>query len=318
MRFHYVIDKIRHAPFKETPFRHVRIDNLFSSDDFLAIITAQEISLEPSTSDCGLFDAMFEAGYKIIDFPGCITDREAYLRWRKDRSSGRKHIHSACESFGMVLRLVKPHSQIITDLMQFLNSSPFQQAIGDRYGMDVSGHIYDAGIQKYLDGYEISPHPDIRKKALTFMVNINPAPGSETTEHHTHFLRFREKYEYVRKFWQANPEHDRCWVPWDWCKTVDRHTANNSMVIFAPSDDTLHAVKADYDHLTHQRSQLYGNFWHPEPQATSCPEWEDLVITARNPKGSGIKALVPQPVRDAVDAMRRRSDAMVEKRFYQR
>lgn len=318
MKFQYVIDKISCAAFTEIPFRHIRIDNLFSPEDFAAIVAAQEISFGPSASDRDLFDALFNAGYKIIDFPGCITDREAYVRWRNDRNSGRKYIHSACEGFGMVLRLVEPRSQIIEELTQFLNSQAFQQAIADRYGMDVGEHIYDAGIQKYLDGYEISPHPDIRKKALTFMVNINPAPDSETTPHHTHFVRFREKYEYVRKFWQANPENDRCWVPWDWCETVEQHTANNSIVIFAPSDDTLHAVKADYDHLTHQRTQLYGNLWYPESQTTSCPEWEDFVITPRSPKAAGIKALVPPPVRQAVNAIRRRSDSMVEKRFYQR
>ena len=41
------------------------------------------------------------------------------------------------------------------------------------------------------------------------------------------------------------------------CETVKKQCRNNSIVIFAPNDDTLHAVKADYNHLKYQRTALW-------------------------------------------------------------
>ena len=34
---------------------------------------------------------------------------------------------------------------------------------------------------------------------------------------------------------------------------------NNSIVLFKPDIDTLHAIKLDYNHNKFQRTQLYGN-----------------------------------------------------------
>src|SRR6187455_2316453 len=190
MRFSYLLDKIDAAKLDTVPFRHVEIDGLFSDDDFAAITHAPEIKLKGQASDADLFDALFQAGYKIIEFPGCITDREAYIKWHRAKSPKEEHIHSASEGFGMTLRLVAPNSGTIAELVEFLNSDEFQATLLRKFGVDRGELIYDAGIQKYLDGYEISPHPDIRKKALTYMININPAPQSESIDHHTHYLRF--------------------------------------------------------------------------------------------------------------------------------
>ncbi len=85
-------------------------------------------------------------------------------------------------------------------------------------------------------GYEISPHPDICQKALTYMVNVNPSEASETADHHTHYLKFRPEYKYVQAYWEGNLDVNRCWVPWEWCESVKTQTANNSIFIFAPSE----------------------------------------------------------------------------------
>ena len=37
-----------------------------------------------------------------------------------------------------------------------------------------------------------------------------------------------------------------------------------TVVIFKPSHKTLHAIKAKYNHLITQRTQLYGNLWYKE------------------------------------------------------
>jgi hypothetical protein len=325
MDFSYILERIRESSFETTPFRHVMIANLFRPDDFEFVTSAPEIRLDPQASDNDLFDSLFRSGYRIIDFPGCITDRGAYLHWRRTRQSGVSSIHSACEGFGMTLRLMQPKSDAIKDLMAFLASADFQQAIARKFGLDAESLVYDAGIQKYLDGYEISPHPDIRRKALTFMVNINPSPLAEKVECHTHYMRFRKGHEYVGAYWAGNQDADRCWVPWDWCETIRQQRQNNSMVIFAPSDDTLHAVKASYDHLAFQRTQLYGNFWHPQKLTTSSPAWEDFVIggsSATRPAQVGIAGRLPSRIRSMLRAVRhgRATDGRspeIAARFYQ-
>ena len=134
------------------------------------------------------------------------------------------------------------------------------------------------GIQKYLDGYEISPHPDIRKKAATYMVNINPSNESESFNHHTHYLKLKPKYNYVKEFWKGNKDAERLWVPWDWCTTEFLQSKNNSIVIFSPSDETMHGVKADYEHLSTQRTQLYGNLWYLNKETVYAPKWEQFVF----------------------------------------
>jgi hypothetical protein len=284
--FDYLIDKVMQAPWAHEPFRHVWIDDFFSADDFSAIVGSPEVLLPTAASDEALFENLFAQGYKIIEFPGCITDRETYLRWHRDRGHAGAHNNSACEGFGMTLRLMRPASPHLQALDSFLRSEAFRAALAEKFGIDLTRVYYDCGIQKYLDGYEISPHPDIRKKALTFMVNVNPAPDSESRQHHTHYMRFTPRYRYVQAYWDGRPEADRCWVPWDWCETVRQQARNNSIVIFAPDNSTLHAVKAQYDHLRHQRTQLYGNLWFHEATCAEKPEWEDLRIEERNRQGS--------------------------------
>ena len=53
-------------------------------------------------------------------------------------------------------------------------------------------------------------------------------------------------------------------------------TQNNSIVIFMPSDRTLHAVKATYDHLLTQRTQIYGNLWYDNHQTEYTLKWEEI------------------------------------------
>jgi hypothetical protein len=277
MAFDYLIDKITQAEFRAEPFRHIWIDTLFTPAHFAAITEAPEINVAARTDEA-LLDSLFEQGYQIIDFPGCVTDRQRYLRWRRDPHTAQGLKHSACEGFGMALRLTKPRSAIIAALDDFLKGDRFQGALADKLGIDLATTFNDSGIQKYLDGYEISPHPDVRQKAATYMVNINPGVGSHEQSHHTRYLRFTPPYRYVQTYWDAHPEAERCWVPWDWCETVSEQRGNNSLVAFAPCNDTMHGVKARYDHGAAQRTQLYGNLWHRQTEKLSKPEWEDFVI----------------------------------------
>ena len=292
--FGYLIDKVRAAPMRDDPFRHLYIPDFFSDEHFRAIVAAPEIDLPAAGNDDELFDRLFDANYRAVEFPGCTASKDEYLKWRKGGKGAR--YHTACEGFGMTLRLTDPQSPILNELDKFLASDPFNAAMAERFGVDLADCVVDGGIQKYLDGYEISPHPDIRRKAATFMININPGTGSEQRNHHTHYMKFRPDREYIRHFWEGNEGFDRCWVPWDWCETAYQQTSNNSLVMFSPANDTLHAVKAHYNHLTSQRTQLYGNLWYRNTPKLRGARWEkiDLTQTHALPLRDRVKALLPQ------------------------
>lgn len=320
MSYTYLLDKIRSADFDSLPFKHIEINDFFNEEDFQQITAASEINIPDLVSDAKLVDTLLERNYKIIDFPGCILDKAAYLKWHKDRHHQESMNNSTCEGFGMTLRLYSATSPVILNLMAFLESSEFKQTMADKFGIGIAEVVYDHGIQKYLDGYEISPHPDIRKKALTYMVNINPSADSEVQEHHTHYMTLKPEFKYVQTYWEGRPNADRCWVPWDWCTTQKVQTRNNSIVIFAPSDDTLHAVRAKYDHLRYQRTQLYGNFWFQGSETTYKPEWEDLQIHVRQEVQThsvvdAIKGYVPESIKSLVRRHRPVDSAVVANRL---
>jgi hypothetical protein len=275
--FEYLIDKIDSASINTDPFPHLEINNFFSREDFKKIIASSDITLEKSNSDEQLFESLFGKGYEIIEFPGCVSNLEEYADWHKNKWKNID-LNPACESFGMALRLEKYNDSFINEIGTFFGSEIFIETIASKFEIDTSKTYFDGGIQKYLDGYEISPHSDIRRKAITYMVNINPDPNSENEDYHTHYLKLINKYQYLYSFWKNNQDIERCWIPWNWCESIKMQKQNNSIVIFSPTDYTLHAIKANYDHLHHQRTQIYGNLWFQEIPTLAKKEWYDLDI----------------------------------------
>ena len=287
--FSYLIEKIVASEPSTSPFKHVYIEDFFSDEHFAELIASEEIAAPDAGHDEELIQGLYRKGFKAIPFPGCITDKTKYIDWH---SGGKraKH-HSAFEGFGMTLRLYDPSTPILDAINKYLSSNLFNRAVAERFGLDIENCTFDGGIQKYLDGYEISPHPDVRRKAATFMVNINPNDLSESADHHMHYLQFKPERQYVQAFWEGNPTIERAWVPWAWTDTVYQQTKNNSIVLFSPSDDTMHGVKANYDHLRTQRTQLYGNLWYSKNPASAKIEWEDLDLIGRAETQGRIKRL---------------------------
>lgn len=307
-RFDYLAEKIANAPFATEPFKHIYITDFLEPQDFAAIVGSPEIDLPKVEDDDALFDTLYANGYKMIEFPGCITDRQDYIDWHKTGRT-KRYYSSACEGFGVTLRLFEPTTPVLKDLIEFLSSKRFNRALADKFGLDFSNCNADNGIQKYLDGYEISPHPDIRRKAATFMVNINPHAGSETLDHHTHYMQLKPEYRRVREFWDKHSDTERCWVPWDWCETVKTQPENNSIVLFAPENDTMHAVRAHYDHLSGQRTQLYGNLWHKDVGDLPPHDWELFELERGNLNWGGIKQKLRKSLPDPVLALVRKAKA---------
>jgi hypothetical protein len=178
------------------------------------------------------------------------------------------------EGVGIAFRLQTYEDTILEELVNFFNSDKWHTCIKEKFNKTRNTRV-ETAIQKYLSGYEISPHPDIRKKCATYMININH-PNAENLELHTHFMKFKPGMQSIYKYWAKNLEQDRCWVPWDWADTCFKHSKNNSITMFAPDNDTLHAVKLSYDHLNFQRTQFYGNLWYTDEPKYSKKTWKHL------------------------------------------
>ena len=67
-------------------------------------------------------------------------------------------------------------------------------------------------------------------------------------------------------------------------------------------------MKAKYDHLTTQRTQLYGNLWYREEKATASLEWDQLDLlsgakaraTPKKSVSGAAAGMLPAPVRSVL------------------
>jgi hypothetical protein len=303
--FSYLGEKIKNAEFSNHPFQHIYIEDFLDEDHFELIVKTPEIVSPEAISDEELINGLFEKGYKQISFPGAVTSVKEYLNWKNNSKPLSSAKHSACEGFGFVLRLFEIKSEILEQLNNYIVGEEFNSIMSRKFKLgDSKDFNIDGGIQKYLDGYEISPHPDTRKKALTFMVNINPSIESEHMNHHTNYMKLIKEREYIQRFWEGNPDIDRDWLPWNWLHTEFTQNKNNSIVIFSPDNNTFHSVKADYNHLITQRTQLYGNLWYEE-EVKKQLSWKELDLRSRavTPKKSiknKLLSLVPNEIKTFV------------------
>lgn len=278
-RFKYLAERLASAEVVEDPFPHLYLTEFLSDEDFKAVVKAKEIALEPALDVRDLFAALETAGYEPITFPGCTTSKDDYMAWLEQQKTP-SGTHDACEGQGMALRLQAPVTPDVEELNTFFSSQELTDLLRDKFGVQGRTRI-EAGVQKYLHGYEISPHPDIREKALTWMLNVNPAPHSEEYSFHTQYMKLTPARSYLATFWQHNPDVQTCWVPWDWCETVKTQPENNSIVVFAPRWDTFHAIRAHYDHLVTQRTQFYGNLWYADLPEMRQPSFQELDLSAK-------------------------------------
>lgn len=273
--FSYILDKIKKATFNETPFKHLEIKNFLSDEHLELIINCSEIHFAEQQNVDQLYNTLIANGWCIQDFPGCTSNWNQY---KKHLESNQKYkSNEPVENIGITFRLKKYNNHVIEKLLEFMNSDEFHQALKNKFEITAQTGIISA-IQKNLSGYEISPHPDIREKCLTYLLNIQNNREIEKQDCHTHLLEFKEQYKNIAEFWQKNPTVNRCWVPWDWCITHKQMNENNSIVIFHPDNNppTLHAVKLMYDHLKYQRTQIYGNLMYTNPPKYLPSNYKDF------------------------------------------
>jgi len=256
--FSYLSDKILNAEFDYSPFKHVLIEDYLSEKHLNIVLSEEQIHFDEVYTTEELIDNLFAYGYVIQNFPGCSTDVKEYLRHYKSDSFPSQRKGNPVESFGMTFRLNRYDNPFIQEITEYFNSSEFKNAMVEKFEIGFETRIITA-VQKNLSHYEISPHPDVREKGLTYLLNINKDDSISDYPIHTHLLEFKDEWKFIKDYWKTNLSKNRCWVPWDWCNTVKNTTKNNSIVLFSPNVDTLHAVKLYYDHKKFQRTQFYGN-----------------------------------------------------------
>lgn len=293
--FGYLLEKIKNSPFQTSPFKHLLMFDFLSQEHFQKIVNLEEIKRPTFSNTESLIEDLLDNGYKVHNFPGCTTSKEEYL---KCYNSGKWPVSKGdMEGFGLTLRLKEIDDQFLSRLMYFFNSELFSDTLKEKFGVNSKNKVNTA-VQKYLHAYEISPHPDERNKALTYLLNINTDPAAENDKIHTQLLKFKAERQYIYDFWRYNPTIERCWVPWNWCDAVIKTNINNSFIMFAPSDDTLHAVKLDYDHLKYQRTQIYGNLFYETSQVNKWVNYNEIdLLKEETPKFSKIRAIVPEAIK---------------------
>jgi hypothetical protein len=275
-KFDYLIEKIMDQDFDTTPFKFIYIEDFFNKEDFERIVNAKQVSTPSFQSTEEMCEKLQkEFSYAPISFPGCTPNIKSYLEWFNSNSNVYKVANKdLLEGVGIAFRLQTYEDTILEELVNFFNSDKWHTCIKEKFNKSRNTRV-ETAIQKYLSGYEISPHPDIRKKCATYMININH-PNAENLELHTHFMKFKPDMQSIYKYWTENLEKDRCWVPWDWADTCFKHSKNNSITMFAPDNDTLHAVKLNYNHLDFQRTQFYGNLWYTDEPNYPKTTWKHL------------------------------------------
>lgn len=259
--FGYLIHKIENAKFVRVPFPHLLIENMLSPEHLGLFLNSSQVHFEHCKNTPTLLKSLHDHGFVFQPFPGCYSNEKQYLEW----VNGKRHTYKEpIEGKGVAFRLREIKNVRIQKVLDFLNSDRFHKCLKRKFRISPKRKTsIITAVQKYLTGYEISPHPDVRRKALTYLLNINKGDFVEKEDVHTHLLRFKKDKKWVERYWNGT-KTERCWVPWNWCETVNKIRSNNSMIIFAPSYNTLHAVKLDYNHLKYQRTQIYGNLMYIE------------------------------------------------------
>lgn len=98
-----------------------------------------------------MFNLLDKAGYQILEFGGCVVDKDQYLDWHKKRDISRL-TSTACEGFGMALRLTNTSAPIVSEFTAFFESDAFKLGIAEKFNIETEAVYLDSGIQKYLDG----------------------------------------------------------------------------------------------------------------------------------------------------------------------
>ena len=261
--FDYIIEKIKSAKELEYPFNHFYIKNLFSNEHYSLIQNSSQINIPVSKNIVHLINNLHKTNWEIMSFPGCVTDIKTYVQSIKTDNFviPEEKYRETLSSFGLCFKLKNSDDEFIKQLVNFFKSESFINCIIKKLKIRTPTTYYIFDIQKYLSGYEISPHPDNRFKKATLMININNEELNKDCSIHTSMLKPKEQTKKIIEFWKENIEVERDYLKWNECEIVKTHSDTNSLLLFSPNNETIHGVKLKYNDLQHQRTNLYANIW---------------------------------------------------------
>ncbi len=168
--FDYILDRIKDSEIIKDPFPHLEIENFLNEEDLEVILQDKQIHFDVVESDDKLFQTLINKKFKVQSFPGCTNSWDVYKSYLNKPYND--NYGNPVEGVGMAFRLTCYNNPFIKKLIHFMNGNKFKQVLEEKFQVTEKTTVISA-IQKYLNKYEISPHPDVRKKCLTYLVNIN-------------------------------------------------------------------------------------------------------------------------------------------------
>lgn len=230
-----IIKKIEEAEIIVKPFPHIVISNFLEDDDLIDILDNIDID------NLNVIDKK----YKLVQYPGAKTTTEELTK----RPTG----------VGLVYALKEEYSKNNIKLNTILDSDEFKQTLMKKLNIptNIDGwNVYQ--INKDLNGYEISPHPDITGKVITYQLNLSNTDILNNFDLGTKFHII--KPEYLKYINELSKQRKRPWGKWEWFnegKSIPYQ--KNTFMAFAPSDISYHSVKLEnYPQQKHQRTMLRG------------------------------------------------------------
>lgn len=261
--FAHVLTRIAAAPIEREPFPHIYVDGIFPADYYRWLLAR--------------IDAV--GTFVPTLYPGVGVD----LASKSYRDFGL-----TCSNFAADPELARLHAFLKSDGFSRLLLDKF--AAPDSWGARGSAippekHAYFANgrtdytcvfdLHKDLPGYEISPHPDVPTKIVTFLFYLTPndhlsnygtmlctpKPGyrPERTAHPLAKLIRRLSRPLVGKHYGFGQRDE--WHPWEKFDVAKMAPARpNALLVFAPNAVSYHAVRMNIpaDSPLRERQTLRG------------------------------------------------------------
>lgn len=249
----YLINKIKNAKIIYEPFPHIIINNFIEENDLKNILDNIEINNLKDINE----------KYTMVHYPGAKITNDLLTT----RPTG----------IGLVYALKEEYLKNNIKLNTFLDSNDFKQILMEKLNIpkNIDGwNVYQ--INKDLNGYEISPHPDITGKVITYQLNLTNTNILDDYDLSTKFHTIKPECEKYIK--ELTIKKDRPWGKWEWFdKGKKIPYKQNTFMAFAPSDISYHSVKLEnYPQEKYQRTMLRGfivdsrlltkspkNYWTP-------------------------------------------------------
>jgi len=264
--FAHLVRKINAQPIETDPFPHIYLEEVFPA---------------------GYYRALLERIARVGEFvptlyPGVAVDLDA--KSFKDYGLTCRNFDKD-EELACLYALLKsePFSRLLLDKFSAPESwgargsaIPAEKHVFFKEGRENFTCVFD--LHKDLPGYEISPHPDVPSKIVTFLFYFTPdeslsrfgtklcrvkpeckATLARATRSKMSSLLVGATRPFVGKSYGLDQKDS--WFPWEMFDVVKVAPAKpNSLLVFAPNADSYHAIRMDIppDHPLRERQTLRG------------------------------------------------------------